>query len=215
MTFKKNIQSIRFIFKIYIIESMSELLKTLINSQNTVCILSKEQYQPITNRLIEEAGKKYDRIDYVALNKPYLTLKHYLESRNIPPKKFFFIDAITSTNGRQIEDKNCQYVTHPSALTEMNLKISDALRNKNPELTIVDSLSSLLVYNSESYVLRFVHGLINKIKESNSKGIYLILKSDITESILDDLALFSDSIIDYTIIQNELINELKKFDKNK
>ena len=59
---------------------------------------------------------------------------------------------------------------------------------------VVDSLSTLLVYNAEKTVEKFVHGLGEKMKELDFKNVFTI-RSKTRPEIMDVLIQFCDKVI--------------------
>ena len=59
---------------------------------------------------------------------------------------------------------------------------------------IIDSISTLLVYNAEKTVEKFVHGLGEKMKEVGFKNVFTI-RSKTKPEIMDVLIQFSDKVI--------------------
>lgn len=166
-----------------------------IHDNEVLVVVCSENYQKILMDVIKEAEKRFEKLCFVTLNKPYNNLAEILKKNNIDIKKFSFIDAITSTVVKPGSAKNCVFVTAPNALTELNIAITKECKNFNPRLFIFDSLSNLLVYEKGPVLIEFVHSVIQSVKMYKIKIIFTALKSDIDSALMKDLSMFADKVI--------------------
>ena len=98
------------------------------------------------------------------------------KKKGIDVKKLFFIDAISGAIGEKSTAGNCQIVQNPSALTELSIQITNACVTKKPSFFIMDSLSTMLVYNNENATIRFIHYLTVQLRKSKIAGVIFCLK---------------------------------------
>ena len=165
-------------------------------SQILVLVIPDKQYSERILGVIKELSSTYNSICYVSLNRPYRSLKKNFEDSGIDINKFFFIDAITKTAEIPAPDDRCEFISSPSALTELSLAISNNLEHKKFDYILFDSLSTLLVYESDTVVTQFVHFLMAKIRVVGCKAIFTCLKQDLDSMLLKDINMFADRIID-------------------
>jgi hypothetical protein len=59
----------------------------------------------------------------------------------------------------------------------------------------VDSISTLLVYNSPQSVEKFCHTVIAKNRSENVIGVFLLIESEEHRSVVDTLAQFVDNVV--------------------
>jgi len=116
-------------------------------------------------------------------------------------KKFFFIDAVTASVKTPEENDNVVFISSPRALTELNITLNKVLEVGNLDCTVFDSLSTLLVYEDQMTVIRFVHNVMAKLRTTNSKGVFTALKEDITTNLMKDLNMFADKVVELSRIQ--------------
>ena len=90
------------------------------------------------------------------------------------------------------QSKQCLYVSSPTALTELALAMG---KLRQTDLIILDNISSLLLYNKDAEVLKFLHGMMTKIRQTKTKAVYSILKESKKEFVAD-LTLFADAVIE-------------------
>jgi archaellum biogenesis ATPase FlaH len=70
------------------------------------------------------------------------------------------------------------------------------LESKKPEVTVFDSLSTLLVYEDPSVVTRFVHSIISVFRSMGSKSVLISLKDDVKTELVKDLGMFVDKVVE-------------------
>jgi archaellum biogenesis ATPase FlaH len=169
--------------------------KEIEENQIIVVIIPNELYLKkliFLIKLLIENGE----ILYVNINKPYSSLIEVFRKKGIPVDRFFFIDTVTKTVVEPEPVENVEFVSSPSALTELSIAISKMLRNKKFYCVLFDSLSTLLVYEGSLTVIKFTHSLMSKFRALNSKGVFTVLKGDIKTELIKDLNMFADRIID-------------------
>lgn len=132
---------------------------------------------------------------YVTINKPYTDL---IKGLVVVPENVRYVDSITALTGRGTPDlPRVTYLDSPLALVEMNLAIADELKLvvSNIKFLVVDSISTLLVYNSSQSVEKFCHTVIAKNRSESVVGIFLMIESEEHRSVVDTLAQFVDNVV--------------------
>jgi len=136
---------------------------------------------------------------YITINKPYQNLIESLNESKIDTKKLFFIDCITKTVGGKPEiTENCLFIASPQNLTELGVALTqamEAMKGKPNKFLLLDSLSTLLVYNSAGTVAKFSHFLTTRIRLSKLKGVFIIVEKEMEEKLLLTLSEFCDKVI--------------------
>ncbi len=158
---------------------------------------SSEKYSQVNKVVMDYfVNKKKLNGIYVTMNKPYETLINIFEKNKINTKNVFFVDAISGMLGEEkSEAENCLVLQSPSALTEMSITISNACNSKKLNFLIMDSLSTLLVYNNEKSTVKFIHYLTAQLRKNRMDGIVLSLEKDMERKILDSIAQFCDKVV--------------------
>jgi hypothetical protein len=140
-----------------------------------------------------------DRWTYVTITKPYDIIDktyHVAENKNIK-----FIDTISRAAGiaaiTQL-DQNCVYVESPTLLEKITMEIMDTYQEAPEEVNkylILDSLSSLLIYNDPGVVTEFFTHLINRTRLAGIHSISFAIGEEMDESIRKIVYLKNDKII--------------------
>lgn len=136
---------------------------------------------------------------YLTTNKSYTKLKHVLEKEKakIDFKNIFFIDCM----GKKIadEDKKNAIATAPQNLTELNLIIDSAIKDRGIEFIIVDSLSTFFIYNKPKEIEKFIRSVITKLNDHQVKGVFITNKTRSNESAIDEIGLFFDETLEMSV----------------
>lgn len=135
---------------------------------------------------------------YITINQPYESLQKILKKNEIDTSKMFFIDCITKTvSGAPERTKNCLFVASPSGITELGISITEALHmiSGDKRFLFMDSLSTLLIYNSAGTIAKFSHFLMSKIKLLGLNGIFMSIEKEMDEKLLAEISHFCDKVI--------------------
>jgi len=175
-----------------------DLKEEIGKGQTIVLIIPNEQYTKKIIEITKYFSDNHKSICYVSLNKLFDPLIASFKDAGVDQNKFFFVDAITkSTNPNIKESDNCIYISSPSSLTELSIAINKVLETGKFEGFLLDSLSTLLIYNKSEVVCKFVHGLINKMKGANATVVFTALKGDTGSILLKDIGMFVDNVLPY------------------
>lgn len=142
--------------------------------------------------LLEE---KNSRGIYVTLNKPVTVLAKELEGKKIDSKRLFFIDGITGTTAKKEEPENFVILSGPTALTELSIEITKAKETGKFDFLLFDTISTLLIYNSQKRSLQFAYFLLTKLKDFALSGIIIYLKSDLEKEVFESVAHLGDKTL--------------------
>jgi len=128
-------------------------------------ITSVEKLQTSINSLV----KSFKNIPgiYVSLNKTQKSIENILKQNGINTNKLFFIDCVTS-------EKTRDDVLHivPDQLDLLSSAINAFMKDiKGEKFLIVDALSTLLIYNDENKVAKFVKEITEYASQNDVKVI--------------------------------------------
>ncbi len=163
-------------------------------NQIIVFVVQSKSYSKHLESITKAAIGLKNNLCYVSLNKPYKVLKRGLENAGVPTEKIRFVDAVSSKVGSMTPDDNVIFISSPQALTEMSISINKCLGLKDMGIVLFDSLSTLLVYEEASNVVRFVHSIISTFRVKERSCIFTMLKEDLKEELVKDLGMFADKI---------------------
>lgn len=179
---------------------MSLGIKEKIKEQDIVLLITKpENYSKLILNLLNFLLVKMKLFGiYVTINKPFDSLSAWLEKNNIDVNKLFFIDAVTRTVAeRSVLTEKCLFISSPTNLTDLSISLVQILKNPKPEkkFILLDSLSTLLIYNSPETVLQFVHFISSRIRMSRILGMFLCLEEEKSKKVISSLSQFCDKVV--------------------
>ncbi len=135
---------------------------------------------------------------YVTINRPFSSLRKALESKSVDLSKLIFIDNITAMAIPTIQDtEECIYIDHPSDITTLNIAISEILRRtEQKKFLIMDTISTLLLYNDAESVEKLLHSLSNKLRLLDTNAFFISIKSEENQALEDIVSQFCDKKIE-------------------
>jgi len=154
---------------------------------STLIIISVEDLQKEANGIVKTLNKLPGI--YVSLNKTHESIENILKSNKISTSKLFFIDCVTSEQKRD----DVLHIS-PRELGKLSSAISTFIKDiPGKKFLLIDALSTLLIYNDENKVARFVK---ETIEYASEKGVEVIALSPKTkgEELLNKIFNFFDKV---------------------
>lgn len=135
---------------------------------------------------------------FICLNRSYASILEELKKNNIDTKNILFVDCAKS---RLCEMKkgapNVISVDTPADLTNLSISISEFAKNVPGEKFLaIDTISTLLIYNDENMVVRFVKALTEK---TSGCGLKTIVLTQDNESLIRKISLFFDKTVNLNL----------------
>ncbi len=135
---------------------------------------------------------------YVTFNRPYESLATTLENSKIDTERLYFLDLITRTTGKRGErTENCIFLPSPRNLTELSIALTqliERMEQKN-RFIFMDSLSTMLIYNSSGTVAQFTHFLVSKMRLWKVGMVLVSLEKETDEELIKELGQFCDKVV--------------------
>ena len=160
-----------------------------------LALIDPIRYQEAVIGLLRYFMGKVPRGIYVSLNKPYAVLAKTFEKSGISVDSLFFVDAITNVPALQEEtDHSCLGSTVD--LSSLCIATSKAVnRFAEDKFLVLDSLSTLLIYNESKAVAKFAHLLTEKMRRWNTSGSLLTVEMNAEKDVVSQLAPFCDKVV--------------------
>ncbi len=147
---------------------------------------------------LKDIGKfsvsRFKKVCYVTLNDPYESVAQKIGVADAG--KMFYVDCVTSTIKPPQAKAGVAFVSSPRAFTEISIAVKKAISEEKVDFAILDSISALMVYEKSVAVLKFVHSLILTCREGKLSAAFVILKEDVDTSMLKDLTMFVDKVVE-------------------
>ncbi len=135
---------------------------------------------------------------YVTVNHPIVSFLPKFELVGISPDDLYFIDGITKRSNGLIEKKNSiRYIESPEDLVELNYGLEKFLKKIETEknFVVIDSITTLLVYNDTTVIEKFVHTLVGRLRATKTSSVFITSRTS-DKDVLNFFTQFFDKIID-------------------
>jgi archaellum biogenesis ATPase FlaH len=154
---------------------------------STLIIISVENLQKEVNGIVKTLNKMPGI--YISLNKTHESIENILKKEKINTNKLFFIDCVTSEQKRD----DVLHIS-PRELSKLSSAISTFIKDiPGKKFLIIDALSTLLIYNDENKVARFVKETIEFASEKEVEVIAISPKTK-GEELLNKIFNFFDKV---------------------
>jgi archaellum biogenesis ATPase FlaH len=171
-----------------------DITKELGDTSTVLILVPGPEYGALVLEAIKKLSAK--RVCYVTLNKTHESLSALFTKHKVNTQSVAFVDAISKTFKKvPAQTENCIYVSSPAALTELSIAISEMLKLKFDYL-IFDSLTNLLIYQDTAPISKFVSGIVNKIREADSQGVFYALNTEKQNKVINECCMFVDRVVD-------------------
>jgi KaiC/GvpD/RAD55 family RecA-like ATPase len=141
---------------------------------------------------------------YISSNRPTKSLVEQLLVRGfdlrtpLETEKICVIDLVSKSFGAS-ETKGSISVASPCELSATQMAFEKAVERLNGNAgspwLLLDSLSTLLVYNSSGALLHFLHFLIGRLRVLGFDGAIFAVEGSVEESVISTIRQFCDEVI--------------------
>ncbi|MBU0636364.1 hypothetical protein KKE06_05035 [Candidatus Micrarchaeota archaeon] len=163
-------------------------------------VIESDHYSAIQTGLLDFLKKRSDNGVFVSVNKALVNLFDSPQ-KVLEDQKTVFVDLVSETAGTEkLSGENVHYLESPKNLLELTMQIEQALEKnpKNQQFLILDSLSTLLLYNKPEPLEKFVHQLVGKIRGLQALGIFLMVRLKENQDTIRVISQFCDHTIEIT-----------------
>ena len=182
-----------------LIEGLSERISQASSIYSSVgVVLPSNNYNDFSHAMFEYMNtQKSITWVYVTITNPYHGIKKQypkiIDSLNIR-----FIDCVSLAAGIKSTDDLCYFLDSPSQLEKLTLEImsfiKESTRDEN-SVVVIDSLSSLILYNDDLLVTEFFSHLINNLNLVNAHSISLCIEEEMNDMMHKILYLKNEKIL--------------------
>ena len=182
-----------------LIDGLKERISNAISiNQSVGVILPSNNYHDFIQAIFNQIRSHPDQAwVYFTVTQPYETINNDYDSQS-KLENVKFIDCISIIEGIEKFDTNCMYIESPSYLEKVIMEITNIFKNLDKSVEkflVIDSLSSLLIYNDTTLVSEFYTHLINRTNLLNIHSISIAIEEEMNDNISKILYLRSNKII--------------------
>ena len=133
----------------------------------------------------------------VSASRPYKSSVDLYEHRGINIDKILFIDCISKSHGAESDETgNVLYLEAASDLTNISLAITESIQQiQGDKFVFIDSINSMLIHNKPEVFVRFIHGVLTKLRISEVSCLFVSLENETDREIRAEIAQLCDKIL--------------------
>jgi hypothetical protein len=173
-----------------IFQALQELDKPIV-----LTLIDPMRYEETVLGVVKCFAAKSTQGVYVTLNKPFSVLTKSFEKAGIASDSLFFVDGITNVPSvEEAQDHAC--LGSGIDLSNLCIGISRAVGKLGEQrFLLLDSLSTLLIYNDSKAVSKFAHLLTEKMRRWNTSGSLFTVEMNAEKDVVSQLAPFCDKVV--------------------
>lgn len=178
--------------------------KDIMENEIVLFIVPYKSYQVELLRIAKSVSKRFRRIVYMSLNKTAEKIITIFKENRIDTKKFLFIDGVTKSIKTNAANHGVIFIHSPDNINEFEIELNKILEKEKLECLIYDSLSSMLFYQKDTIIIRFVHDLILRLMTAHANAEFICLSDNIDSPSVKYASTLADKVIDLTKEKAEL-----------
>jgi len=174
-----------------------------LKANSVILAISKSENQgPVLTAILDDLinHKRMGGV-YINVSSPYEVVTSTLESAGISTGDIHFIDCVSKMAGKGQPggSENVVFIENPSSLEEVSMYLEKMLSTvkAKQKFILLDSLNSLLIYNSERSVKEFTHFIVNRIKLEGIGGVVTTVEKKEVEDLVKTLVSLCDITLKY------------------
>lgn len=155
-------------------------------------VKERQKLEKAAIELLSRIKSKGFKLIYVTSSLPFKSIEEKLELAKVDD--YFIIDSVTAPVIQDsIPDSKCIFIKSPGDLTEISINLEGLIKKERETFVVIDSITSFLIYNSESEILRFIHFTSSVARERKSKLVFIVIENNgISKNFLDKIRSFID-----------------------
>jgi len=191
----------------YLTGKQKEVKEDIEKNSIVVFLIPNKIYQDRLLRIAKSVASRFDKVLYISLNKPAEKIIEILKRGNIDTRKFLFIDAITKRIKANASDHGIIFISPPADSEKFSASLSQIIEKEKGDGVIFDSLSTMLVYQDTSTIIRFMHDFTAKLMVEHEFGGFICLLEDVNSACVKDMTTLADKVIDMSDEKTEIRQE--------
>ncbi len=155
-------------------------------------------YNAAVRRVAYTLASRLDGGVFLTANRPTETLRPAFEEAGISLRGIHFLDCVSSLTGiAPVASPQTVFIESPTLLEKMFMRADQVLRRQpGPRrFFIVDSLSSLAVYNGAQPVMEMMHALVGRLRLQRIGAAFLLVERQSDGALRDALSPLCDAVV--------------------
>ncbi len=177
-----------------------DLIREIVNNRFLLILMEERAYVSKLEEIIKTVEKTRTKICYICMSKPFSDVADDLEGKGFNIKDFFFVDVLSSHYKAHAPADNCIFVSSPNDLSGIREAVKKATNEKKCSVILFDTISTLLIYEDTSSIVKFTHHLVTDDVRESVKKLFIVLKNESVspeenQRLLSDLSMFADKAV--------------------
>ena len=174
---------------------MNAVSQEMTAPSSQLIILGHKGHRNDINSVIERFVKEKNLAClYLSFNLPFMEIKSILSNLGVDAGRVVVIDCMTSSGSTPKNAENCISIGDPGNLTGAALAFVETLHQlENGKVIIVDSVDTMLTYNHPESVIKFLHMVTVKSKETGA-SLAILAGHSCDGSIIGHIEQFVDIV---------------------
>jgi KaiC/GvpD/RAD55 family RecA-like ATPase len=143
-------------------------------------------------------GLGYEGV-YITLSKDYVELTKIFREKGVNMGKLAFVDGVSQMYGiGAVDSHNVKYISGPISLDGIVTAITDIIPviKSEKKFVFLDSITTVLLYNSLERTLKFSEFLTNSLKRLQVAGVVTsVSRGFANDNLIKELTKMSDEVI--------------------
>lgn len=180
-----------------IVTGQAEPLDWRTDSEIILAITAGDTYNEAVLEMARAANNRFRRGVFITTNRPYDTLRRHLDEGDIKLAGYAYIDCISGLTGLTPANRpDVQFIDSPTMLEKAAMRADQLLRRAGDDrVLLLDSLSTLAVYNGDETVAELAHNMITKLRMQQCPAVFLVVESQAEARLIASVAAHCDRMV--------------------
>jgi hypothetical protein len=160
----------------------------------TLVVTDGAAYKDTVQQLLRRLHAQAPSGVFITANRPYEALRTLVDQDGLEGIRF--LDCVSALTGVPPASRpDAQFIESPTLLEKTALRAEVMLqRLEGPRFLVVDSLSTLAVYNDPRAVAEWVHHLVNRMRLQNVPVALILVERQAPPALLDLVSPLCDQV---------------------
>lgn len=181
-------------------DNLSDALSKIPDVNRLVCLrIPGKQYYDTVESLTRYILKEKESFwAYITATRPFESfIRRFREINTAGNVKY--VDVISHAANVAQKDDRCSYIPSPTMLEYIIMELEDIFETVPSGYTkfvVIDSLTTLTIYNDPEVVVEFFYQMVNKTASAHAHVISLLVKEECDRRFIDRILHLHDEIVE-------------------
>ncbi|MEA3189421.1 MAG: hypothetical protein QOD77_3 [Thermoplasmata archaeon] len=161
-------------------------------------VTSSTDYRQAVHRIVRLLTQRFPKGVYLTANRPHHFLRDAFAEDGVPRDALQYVDCVSGLTGiMPPPEPGVLYIESPTMLEKTAMRTEQLLRRQpqGERFLVVDSLSTLTVYNGVAAVAELTHNLVNRLRMQQIPAALVLVEKQAGDSLLDAVRPLCDGVV--------------------